>query len=103
MGHHARRPVLRRLGHAVVGARRRPGGDPERPAVDDGAAAAAGGAVLAVPGGAADGAGAGRDGAAMVGVGRGALTGRARSGLRRHWEFAVLLVIGGTVSAGIRS
>jgi Dolichyl-phosphate-mannose-protein mannosyltransferase len=29
----------------------------------------------------------------MVGVDRGPVTGRARSGLRRHWEFAVLLVL----------
>jgi 4-amino-4-deoxy-L-arabinose transferase-like glycosyltransferase len=35
----------------------------------------------------------------VVGVGRGALTGRARTGLRRHWGFGLLLV----VAAGLRA
>src|SRR5207248_11179940 len=90
-GHHARRPLLRGLGNAVVGARRREGSDPDGPAGDGGPAEVADRPVLAVPGGAADGAGAGGDGGAVDRLERG--TGRlspAARGLRRHWIFVAL-------------
>jgi 4-amino-4-deoxy-L-arabinose transferase-like glycosyltransferase len=79
----------------VVGLRRREGGDPDGPAADGGAAEVAGGPVLAVPGGAADGSGAGDDGRTAVRLerGQGRLNAAAR-GLRRHWLFAALLMLG---------
>src|SRR4029077_8265743 len=94
-GHHARRPLLRGLGNAVVGSRRREGGDPDGPAGDGGAVEAAGGPVLAVPGGTADGSGAGGDGRAVERLerGQGRLSAAAR-GLRRHWGPPGLVVLG---------
>ena len=77
----------------MVGSRRWPGDDPGRPAADGGAVEVAGEPLLAVPAGTAGGR------AGIPAAGEPSRAARAAGGLRRHWVFAVLLVLGAAIRA----